>query len=70
MTVASIPTIHAELHGELQVRFYCPHCRQFHYHGRGDGHRVAHCRATHSPYLKTGYILLTVPAAEGDHDNH
>ncbi len=52
------------------MEFFCPYCSRLHLHGRGDGHRVAHCddRAIkrwsnaevqiNSPYQKTGYKLV------------
>lgn len=36
---------------------WCPYCVTFHHHGKGEGHRVAHCTNTDSPFKKTGYIL-------------
>ncbi len=39
---------------------WCIHCREWHRHGRGDGHRLAHCRSATSPYLSTGYDLVVV----------
>ena len=53
---------------DYQVKVWCPHCREWHYHGldkpesRGRlGHRCAHCRhdsTTESgPYEKTGYYI-------------
>lgn len=24
-------------------KFWCPFCKRWHFHGEGDGHRVAHC---------------------------
>jgi len=41
------------------LEFYCEHCKMKHYHGRKDGHRVAHCDPHgDSPYLKDGYYLV------------
>lgn len=40
----------------------CPHCLVPHYHGRRDGHRIAHCLDVASPLRRTGYILREVPA--------
>lgn len=40
---------------------WCPHCKTFHTHGIGPGHRQAHC-GSDSPFKKTGYYL--VPADE------
>lgn len=36
--------------GREQVAGWCPFCRRWHYHGRGDGHRVAHCTNENSPF--------------------
>lgn len=50
-----------------QVRFWCMHCKCWHYHGAssgiigsGDGHRHAHCYRPNSPYAKKGYELKEV----------
>ena len=40
------------------LQFWCPFCRKFHKHGRGPGHRAAHCVGTSSPLNKTGYIVV------------
>jgi len=39
-----------------QYYFYCKYCQKIHFHGRKDGHRVAHCSYP-SPYREKGYIL-------------
>ncbi len=46
------------------LRVWCRHCRTWHLHGTGYGHRVAHCadfdrrgRPIESPYKATGYYL-------------
>jgi hypothetical protein len=36
--------------------FFCPFCKKWHAHGRGDGHRVAHCTDAKSPLYEHGYI--------------
>jgi hypothetical protein len=52
--------------GSEQLRFYCQHCRQYHYHaagdrpGDGDGHRVAHCHDHRSPFSESGYTLREI----------
>jgi hypothetical protein len=43
-----------------QLEFYCTYCRKWHFHGRGDGHRVAHCFKPDSPYKRHGYVLKEV----------
>mgnify|MGYP001587209909 CR=1 FL=1 len=40
-----------------QYHVWCAFCRTWHNHGKGDGHRVAHCFGQGSPYAQTGYIL-------------
>jgi hypothetical protein len=40
---------------------WCKHCRQWHHHGRGVGHRWAHCMKPDSPYHRTRYILRVRP---------
>ena len=36
--------------------FWCFYCRRWHYHGRGNGSRVAHCTFD-SPLYATDYII-------------
>lgn len=56
------PVLMAEVCGDgVQCRGWCDFCSRWHYHGNGDGHRVAHCTTVNSPYRKTGYILFRVP---------
>ena len=58
---------------DSQLQFYCIHCRQWHYHGRGPegtpytlgrgefaGDRSAHCITKNSPFKETGVILDVV----------
>lgn len=40
-----------------QIKVWCGYCERFHVHGFPEGHRVAHCTNSKSPYLKTGYII-------------
>jgi len=43
------------------LTFYCQYCKREHLHGRGDGHRVAHCTwESNSPFRETGYFLNRV----------
>jgi hypothetical protein len=42
------------------LEMYCQYCKDWHLHGRGDGHRWSHCW-NDTPYRKTGYILRRVP---------
>jgi len=41
------------------LKVWCRHCRAWHLHGHGYGHREAHCRKAGSPYQGGGYILVT-----------
>ena len=34
---------------------WCPLCRRWHYHGRGEGHRVAHC--SNFEHFPNGYEI-------------
>jgi hypothetical protein len=45
------------------IRAWCPYCAKYHYHGTGDGHRVAHCME--GPFKDRGYYLLT-PSTDSD----
>ncbi|MCX5673838.1 MAG: hypothetical protein NTX87_02420 [Planctomycetota bacterium] len=56
--------------GRPGLRIWCRHCRRWHLHGMGYGHRVAHCadvdrrgRPVESPYRATGYRLAQAAAA-------
>ena len=40
------------------LEVWCKHCNKWHQHGKGDGHRTAHCPPG-SPYYETGYVLRT-----------
>ena len=68
-----IPIIEAEPEtGSGFLTFYCQYCRREHLHGRGDGHRGAHCiyhptgRQTSSPFLETGYYLKSAVEEAAD----
>ena len=39
---------------------WCRHCKVWHYHGHGEGHRVAHCHDPESPYHRPGYTLRPI----------
>ena len=41
----------------VHFKFYCIWCGREHLHGRGEGHRVAHCDKG-SPYKEDGYYLV------------
>jgi len=61
------------------LMFFCRYCKRWHFHGMGEGHRVAHCyRVPHwrtkvhrdrpTPYDRTGYILrLEIGFPPGKH---
>lgn len=55
-----VEAIRDDLRGFL--KFYCRYCKAWHFHGAGDGHRVAHCWYDDSPYLQHGYVLRENPA--------
>lgn len=55
------PVLDAYADGDGYLQVWCPHCHGWHFHGQGDGHRVAHCsQDSHSPYADMGYILRCV----------
>ena len=45
------------------LRFWCPFCKRWHYHGRTDGHRVAHC-VGQTPYKRSGYEIKMMSKKE------
>lgn len=60
-----IPTVFAFSDGSGEaLRWFCRYCGRFHVHGAypevgaANGHRVAHCIAEDSPYLKTGFFVV------------
>jgi hypothetical protein len=73
-TVAQQPPLVEAIESEDGcLSFWCPYCVRWHYHGQGEGHRVAHCDTpptrpsrkanggpTASPYLQTGYELRSL----------
>ncbi len=42
------------------LTFWCIHCREWHRHGHGGGHRLAHCRDAASSVRAAGYELVVV----------
>ena len=62
-----------------QIKVFCPHCKQHHYHGWPSGsvdpghleHRQAHCidtlhsKATDSPFWDRGYLIAVEGMAGG-----
>ena len=45
------------------MMFFGPFCQRWHYHGRGKGHRCAHCHGN-TPFDKTGYKIKMMSMAE------
>ena len=43
--------------GAIRWRVWCRFCGRWHYHGPGEGHRVAHCNGE-TPYSVSGYNLV------------
>ncbi len=58
------PKLQAEATKDGRWRVWCRFCVRWHYHGKVEGHRVAHCINPDSPYKATGYFLIA-PAAKG-----
>lgn len=54
------PIVDAYADRDGMLRIWCDHCHGWHFHGQGEGHRVAHCIDDDSPYRKTGYVLKPV----------
>lgn len=46
------------------MMFWCPFCRTWHYHGRGNGHRVSHCRGENTPFTQSGYKIRMMSKKE------
>ena len=53
------------------MKFWCPFCNTWHLHGRGNGHRTAHCTVGRncgykgtSPYLEHGYFIKLMSKTE------
>jgi hypothetical protein len=53
--LTGIPVLDAYDDGK-QYRVWCVYCKRWHYHGRQEGDRAAHC-APDSPYTASGYVL-------------
>ena len=51
------------------LAIWCIYCKRYHFHGHGEGHRVAHCFKEDSPYQRSGYTLkpigLPIPTRRG-----
>ena len=46
------------------MMFWCPWCKRWHLHGRGEGSRGAHCSERNTPFKETDYIIKMIPLAE------
>ncbi len=57
----NIPVILCEERTDLPfdeaMKFYCDFCKKYHFHGLGEGHRIAHCHNDKSPFNEKGYII-------------
>ena len=51
------PVLMAVADDEGMLSAWCPHCQKLHHHGRGEGHRGAHCHDPRSPFKESGYVL-------------
>ena len=56
--VRTIPELPAYHGNDGCLHAWCQHCGDWHHHGIGGGHRVAHCLPAASPYRRTGYTLV------------
>lgn len=52
-----LPAYRITAGSQARLIVFCEACRDYHFHGNGDGHRVAHCHISSSPYRQTGYVL-------------
>lgn len=43
--------------GSVRWVIWCQYCREWHYHGAGEGHREGHCSEPGSPHSVTGYSV-------------
>jgi hypothetical protein len=53
-----IPILVAEEDGKTGLKAWCPFCHMYHYHGKPEGHRIAHCVNPRSPFNQTGYFIV------------
>ena len=56
--IRTIPDLPAYHDPDGCQRIWCRHCADWHRHGVGEGHRVAHCLPDASPYRRGGYSLV------------
>lgn len=52
-----IPTLIGKLGHRRQIKVWCMHCKNYHFHEFPEGHRAAHCTNLNSPYCETGYFI-------------
>jgi hypothetical protein len=57
------PTLDADVLEKNNLIVWCDHCRGWHTHSLGDGHRAEHCYDPRSPYAASGYNLRSVGPA-------
>ena len=57
LNAPTLPAFECKVDGRILWRVWCKDCKRFHYHGPGEGHRIAHCRKPGSPYAANGYNL-------------
>lgn len=55
-----LPAYEVKIKGVTRYVVWCKHCKKWHRHGAGEGHREAHCTDSASGYWKTGYNLAFV----------
>lgn len=55
-----VPTFEVQAVNAVNVMFRCPRCGKENWHGKGDGHRVAHCGC-----WPRGYVIVEAPAVVG-----
>lgn len=58
-----IPVLKGIIDGS-RLTVWCPVCSHSHFHGKDQGHRVAHCASKDSPYHLTGYYIATFSKKE------
>ena len=58
-TKEGYPIIQCEFRDDFfrGLMFYCPYCKRYHLHGRGEGHRSGHCSNKNSPICNLDYVL-------------
>ncbi len=67
------PILSAYIYGageNARMRVWCRYCKQWHSHGVGEGHRIAHCSNRNRKYKKTGYFLKSAGDFHDDGSGH